>query len=101
MGGAEASDAVGRVAADGLPPRSGISALAPQRAAVGHLPQRAARGARRLLARNRPESAAPSNGARGDRVLVAGWFSWAYHGVTAGDVLACDVVCGWLTAASR
>jgi Polysaccharide pyruvyl transferase len=40
-------------------------------------------------------------GAEADRVLVAGWFSWAGRGATAGDVLACEVVCHWLSAARR
>ena len=39
--------------------------------------------------------------AKGDRVLVAGWFSWAARGATAGDVEACEVVCHWLTVARR
>lgn len=37
----------------------------------------------------------------GDRVLVAGWFSWPGHGATAGDLLARDVTCRWLTEARR
>jgi hypothetical protein len=39
--------------------------------------------------------------ATGDRVLVAGWFSWSGRGATAGDVHACDVVCHWLSDAKR
>jgi hypothetical protein len=34
-------------------------------------------------------------------VLVAGWFSWADRGATAGDVQACEVVCEWLSEADR
>lgn len=30
------------------------------------------------------------------RALVAGWFSFERMGATAGDLLACDVVCRWL-----
>jgi len=30
------------------------------------------------------------------RVLVAGWFSFRDMGNTAGDMIACDVVCDWL-----
>jgi hypothetical protein len=30
------------------------------------------------------------------RALVAGWFSFELMGASAGDLLACDVVCGWL-----
>lgn len=33
------------------------------------------------------------------RTLVAGWFSFAGMGATAGDLLARDVVCGWLREA--
>ncbi|MGH3134040.1 MAG: polysaccharide pyruvyl transferase family protein [Gaiellaceae bacterium] len=29
-------------------------------------------------------------------VLVTGWFSFPHHHATAGDLLACEVVCGWL-----
>ena len=35
------------------------------------------------------------------KALVAGWFSWRDHGATAGDVLACEVVCKWLHADGR
>ena len=33
------------------------------------------------------------------RTLVAGWFSFANGHATAGDLLACDVVCEWLKRA--
>lgn len=33
------------------------------------------------------------------RALVAGWFSFVQMGATAGDLLARDVVCQWLTSA--
>jgi hypothetical protein len=35
------------------------------------------------------------------RTLVAGWFSFEDMGATAGDLLARDVVCGWLEQAAR
>jgi len=35
------------------------------------------------------------------RALVAGWFSFEGMGATAGDLLARDVVCGWLGEAGR
>ena len=38
---------------------------------------------------------------RGDRVLVAGWFSWPAAAATAGDLLARDVACRWLQRAGR
>ncbi|MGH2838280.1 MAG: polysaccharide pyruvyl transferase family protein [Thermoleophilaceae bacterium] len=48
---------------------------------------------RRLLARNRaPDPDTPL----GSKLLVAGWFSWASTGATAGDLLARDVVSAWL-----
>ena len=34
------------------------------------------------------------------RALVAGWFSFEGMGATAGDILARDVVCGWLEEAA-
>lgn len=33
-------------------------------------------------------------------VLVAGWFSWDNMGVTAGDIIARDIVCNWLNDAA-
>jgi hypothetical protein len=33
------------------------------------------------------------------RALVAGWFSWAGYGATAGDLMAADVARGWLAEA--
>ena len=33
------------------------------------------------------------------KVLVAGWFSWEHMGTTAGDLIARDIVCGWLEEA--
>ena len=38
-------------------------------------------------------------GERPARVLVAGWFSFPRLGATAGDLLALEVTCGWLTEA--
>jgi hypothetical protein len=38
---------------------------------------------------------------RGDRVLVAGWFSWPAAAATAGDLMARDVACEWLERAGR
>jgi hypothetical protein len=38
---------------------------------------------------------------RGDRVLVAGWFSWPAAAATAGDLLARDVACKWVERAGR
>ena len=38
---------------------------------------------------------------RGDRVLVAGWFSWPAAAATAGDLMARDVACQWLERAGR
>ena len=35
------------------------------------------------------------------RVLVGGWFSFSGVGATVGDLLAKDVVCGWLERAHR
>jgi hypothetical protein len=37
----------------------------------------------------------------GDRVLVAGWYSWPAAAATAGDLLARDVACMWLERAGR
>lgn len=44
-----------------------------------------------------PHAPAPS----GERVLVAGWFSWSDMHATAGDLMARDVACRWLDAAGR
>jgi hypothetical protein len=35
------------------------------------------------------------------KALVAGWFSFEEMGATAGDLIARDLVCDWLTAAGR
>ena len=35
------------------------------------------------------------------RILVTGWFSFEDGHATAGDLLACDLVCKWLEAAGR
>jgi glycosyltransferase involved in cell wall biosynthesis/peptidoglycan/xylan/chitin deacetylase (PgdA/CDA1 family) len=35
------------------------------------------------------------------RILVTGWFSFEDGHATAGDLLACDLVCEWLEAAGR
>jgi hypothetical protein len=46
------------------------------------------------------EKRLPSGPPRGhNRVLAAGLFSFPTHGATAGDLIACDVVCGWLEEA--
>jgi hypothetical protein len=43
---------------------------------------------------------APSGPPRGEpRALVAGHFSFPTQSATAGDLIACDVVCGWLRKA--
>ena len=34
-----------------------------------------------------------------NRALAAGLFSFPTHGATAGDLIACEVVCGWLAEA--
>jgi Polysaccharide pyruvyl transferase len=34
-----------------------------------------------------------------NRALAAGLFSFPTHGATAGDLIACEVVCGWLVEA--
>jgi hypothetical protein len=44
-------------------------------------------------------SASPVKGP-GTKVLITGWFSFPYHHATAGDLLACDVVGGWLDEAA-
>jgi hypothetical protein len=39
----------------------------------------------------------PAGPPRGEfRALAAGLFSFPTHGATAGDLIACEVVCGWL-----
>src|SRR5215471_11964656 len=35
------------------------------------------------------------------KILVAGWFSFKEMGASAGDLMARDVVCEWLSAAGR
>ena len=71
------------------------------------MPHRAMYAARRALSRRtkteRQWRVCPEETvlAPGGTVLVAGWFSWSGHGATAGDVLACQVVCRWLHAAGR
>jgi hypothetical protein len=90
-----------RVPADALPPRTGISGLSPGGSSRARLPRRAVRAALRTLMRRKGFAHRPTRTTRGQTVLVAGWFSWSGHGATAGDVLACEVVCGWLSAAGR
>lgn len=35
------------------------------------------------------------------KTLVAGWFSFELMGATAGDLMACDLVCEWLKKAEH
>ncbi len=35
------------------------------------------------------------------KTLVAGWFSYELYGATAGDIMACDLVCQWLRQAGH
>ena len=35
------------------------------------------------------------------KTLVAGWFSFEQMGATAGDLMACEVACGWLKQAGH
>ena len=51
----------------------------------------------RLLRRRSPAPVVPT----GDRVLVAGWFSFAEGHATAGDLRARDVACRWLGEQGR
>ena len=48
-----------------------------------------------------PEGDRDESVVSGGRVLVAGWFSFADGHATAGDLLACDVVCDWIAHAGR
>ena len=97
------SPSIDRIPADALPPRTGISGLSPDGPRLARVPRRAVRAARRILTRKKRFAGQDRTGSttRGERVLVAGWFSWSGHGSTAGDVLACEVVCRWLSAAGR
>jgi hypothetical protein len=90
-----------RARPDALPPRTGISALAPAPTGLARMSRRAARAVLQSRRRKHADVGPPSAGVEGDRVLVAGWFSWTGHGATAGDVHACEVVCRWLSAAKR
>ena len=101
MSGVDACDDGQRVPPDALPPRAGISGLSPAPSALERLSRRAARAVRFGPRRRDGDFLRPAPEARGDRVLVAGWFSWAGRGATAGDVQACEVVCHWLTGAGR
>jgi Polysaccharide pyruvyl transferase len=58
-------------------------------------------GARRVrLADRLMQRRAPSGPPRGEpRALAAGLFSFPTQGATAGDLIACDVVCEWLAQA--
>jgi len=35
------------------------------------------------------------------KTLVTGWFSYELYGATAGDIMACNLVCEWLRAAGH
>jgi len=35
------------------------------------------------------------------KTLVTGWFSYELYGATAGDIMACDLVCEWLREAGH
>ena len=61
------------------------------------LPTRGHGSAWTRVLENRDEAPSP----RGDRVLVAGWFTWNDTHATAGDLLARDVACDWLHHAGR
>jgi hypothetical protein len=56
---------------------------------------------RRFLPGAGRTAASRETGPAGDRVLVAGWFSWANTAATAGDLLARDVACAWLEQVGR
>jgi hypothetical protein len=58
-------------------------------------------GSKRVkLADRLAQRRAPSGPPRGERrALAAGLFSFPTHGATAGDLIACEVVCGWLSEA--
>lgn len=82
------------------------SASLPQRVLSHPRARRAARLARRraralAAALQRARGAGTGEPRPGSDVLVAGWFSWPNCSATAGDVLAADVVCGWLEEAGR
>lgn len=101
MSGIDASGLTGRVPADALPPRVGISSLSPSQFGIKQIPHRAVAAARRALSPRRTRANLRQQVRSGRKVLVAGWFGWSGHGATAGDVLACQVVCEWLHAAGR
>jgi hypothetical protein len=86
---------------DALPPRTGIQALSPAPSGLAHLARRATRTVRQSFQRQDSHDRRRSVPATGDRVLVAGWFSWTGRGATAGDVHACEVVHHWLSDAKR
>ena len=90
-----------RVPPEALPPRTGISGLSPAPKGLVRLSRRVARAMWQGLGRGEGGLARPQTAAKGDRVLVAGWFSWAGRGATAGDVQACEVVCHWLAVEGR
>jgi Polysaccharide pyruvyl transferase len=101
MGETDAAGFRERVPPDALPPRTGIQALSPAPSGLAHLARRATRTVRQTLQRQDGHDRRRSVSATGDRVLVAGWFSWSGRGATAGDVHACEVVCHWLSHANR
>lgn len=57
------------------------------------------RGAPRHRVPMRASAIPHSAGAHPMRILVTGWFSFEEGHATAGDLLACDLVCEWLEAA--
>jgi hypothetical protein len=101
MSGPDAAGFPEQVPPEALPPRTGISALSPAPDGLAQLPRRALRAVRQSLQHQDAHEPARSMPAKGDRVLVAGWFSWTGRGATAGDVHACEVVCHWLSDAKR
>jgi len=55
-----------------------------------------------MLGRDRPQRfPARASESRGDRTLLAGWFSWPGWGATAGDLIARDLLVGWLRDAGH
>ena len=75
-----------------------------RRARAGAAARCAIRDSRPLLAEERDRARhvrAAARAERGMKVLVAGWFSFEQMGASAGDLLARDLVTGWLDEAGR